>query len=170
MSAVLKSEAVTSHPQASIPARARKSRRLTVLPSKNQTVSTLPIRLPTRRPYPLWLKLLGVCQRASCGMAVVAIAGTLVTYALTVNTNRKLTLATANLEHLQTQQQQLTAANAVFKNHLSQTAMTTLQSNGLHPKDVIFLETAKTPAAVPEEKAAPPAPSQPKERVFPKGY
>jgi hypothetical protein len=103
-------------------------------------------------------------------MAAITVTGALSAYALTVDSNRRLTAATATLGQLQDHQQQLTTANAVFKNHLAQTAISAVESGTLHPKDVIFWEADETKsrpeqAAPPQEKTAPPDP-----RFFPKGY
>lgn len=169
MSAALKSEAVISYPRASASASVKKNR-LTVLTSNRQKRATAPLRLLTRRRYPLWLKLMILGQWASLGMAVITILGALGAYSLTVNTNRKLTVATTTLEHLQEQQQQLTAANAMFKNHLAETALTTLQGNTLHPKDVIFLEVGEAQATASESTPIPTESASPEKRVFPQGY
>jgi hypothetical protein len=103
-------------------------------------------------------------------MAAITVTGALSAYALTVDSNRRLTAATATLGRLQDHQQQLTTANAVFKNHLAQTAISAVESGTLHPRDVIFWEAAETPpksaqTTPPKAKAAPPDP-----RFFPKGY
>ncbi|NER82613.1 MAG: hypothetical protein F6K42_24250 [Leptolyngbya sp. SIO1D8] len=170
MSTALKSEEGISSSQTSLSSYPRKKRRLTVLSSQTGTVASRPLHLPKRRPYPIWLRLLMVSQWVSCGVAVMAVMAALGAYALTVNTNRRLTVATANLERLQEQQQQLTAASAVFKNHLAQTALTTLQSHALHPKDVIFLEVAETPETSPNTEMESKDSVSSQNQVFPQGY
>ncbi|MEL6381347.1 MAG: hypothetical protein AAFQ89_02520 [Cyanobacteria bacterium J06626_18] len=151
--------------------RVRASRRqLTVLPNKRQKRGKVPVHLAPKHRFPLWLKLMFWGQWISFGVAVVAIAGALAAYALTVNTNRQLTLATSTLERLQDQQQQLTAANAAFKNHLAETALTTLKANTLHPRNVIFLEAVEEQASTPETEAVPMETRPSENRAFPQGY
>ena len=169
MSAALKSEEVISYPRASVRDRDRK-RKFTVLSSNSHKKATVPLRLLTRRRYPLWLKLMMLGQWASLGAAVITISGALAAYALTVNTNRKLSVATTTLEHLQEQQQQLTAANAMFKNHLAETALTTLQGNTIHPKNVIFLEAVEAQVIASETDPVADESAPSKKRVFPQGY
>lgn len=168
MSAVLKSQAEYSLSDTTSSA-APKRRRLRVM-AKVQPLKTVIFPPQTQSDRPLWLKLLIAGQRLSLGMAAVTVAGALSAYALTVDTNRKLTTVTASLGQLQDQEQQLTTAIAVFKNHLAQTAIDAVDSGALHPKDVIFLEAASpTPAAEPAQPASPEDLSTDK-RFFPKGY
>lgn len=168
MSAVLKSQAVRPHRVAASPARGT-SRRLTVLPTA--TPRSAPVSLPSAaaRPQPLWLTALVVGQRVSLGLAAVVVTGTLSAYALTVDTNRRLTAATVTLGRLQEQQQQLTTANAVFKNHLAQAAEA-IENDALHPKNVIFLEAADLEALPPLPAPASAATPTTDKRFFPKGY
>ena len=169
MPVALKSKEVSSHSPTSAVFRSRKHR-LKGLFTTSQHEATVPLDLPVKRQYPLWLRVMMTGQWISFGVAAVAIAGSLITYALTVNTHRRLGVATTTLERLQVQQQQLTAANAVVKNHLADIALNTLQDSVLHPKNVIFLETVEAPATTPvtEPGNAPLSPVQ--ERVFPQGY
>ena len=109
-------------------------------------------------------------QWVSFGAAVITVLGALAAYALTVNTNRQLTVATGTLERLQEQQQQLTAANAAFKNHLAETALMTLRNNTLHPRNVIFLESVEGSTVTPEMESAPLETGPSEKRVFPQGY
>lgn len=168
MSAALKFEPLVERPRPSSQA-AEPQPRLRVVPEPGPAA---PVVFPDtgRRDRPTWLKLLVVGQRVSLVVAGLAVTGTLSAYALTVDTNRRLTMTTATLGQLQDHQQQLTTANAVFKNHLAQTAITAMQAGTLHPKDVIFLEVA-----APQPEASAPQPQVtdtiPKERrFFPKGY
>lgn len=170
MSAALKSEVLEPRPRSSgYPAPRRRERRLTVVP----TVPASPLAFPPvqERDRPLWLKALVIGQRISLGVAGVTVAVALSAYAVTVDANRRLTVATASLGQLQDHQQQLITANAVFKNHLAETAIAAMNDGTLHPKDVIFLE-----AIEPTEPSlnAPPAQmtnaSMLDRRLFPKGY
>ena len=162
MSAALKSEALAARSRP-----APRQRRLRVVSTPPATPVVLPTATPRDRP--LWLKLLIAGQRASLALAGITVTGALAAYALTVDTNRRLTTTTATLGQLQDHQQQLITANAVFKNHLAQTAIAAMNEGTLHPKDVIFLE-----AAAPAESSTPQpqsTPAPPKERrFFPKGY
>lgn len=145
--------------------------RPTVASSPRRQRLSAVVSLPVDQGYPLWLRALVVGQRLSLAVVASTLTATLVTYGLTVNVNRQLMLATAKLGVLQTQQKQLTAANAVFKNHLAQVAMTTLQGNTLNPRDVIFLETEKafsSPVSEPAPASAPSPASAPLR--YPKGY
>ncbi|MDB9528146.1 hypothetical protein PN498_19290 [Oscillatoria sp. CS-180] len=144
--------------------------RLTVVPSAS-TAAPAPFPKQTRANRPLWLKLLVGGQWLSLGVAALTVVGALSAYGLTVNTNRRLATATTTLESLQEQQQQLTTANAVFKNHLAQIAVTYSESSVLHPKEVIFLEMAE-PASLPEPSptAATAAEHTKDQRFLPKGY
>lgn len=174
MVAALKSEVVTPHPAASNSIRTEKNR-LKVLSDHYQSTATLPVNLSTKRRYPLWLKAVILGQRVSAGLAVLSVAGALLAYGLTVNTNRKLTLATSTLENLQAQQQQLVAANAVFKNHIAETALTTLDANTLHPRNVLFVEADATTATSSEAKSAAPEgltseTNSTENQFFPQGY
>ncbi|WP_204139792.1 hypothetical protein [Halomicronema sp. CCY15110] len=171
MSAALKTEPLELRPRAAHPTAARpRERRLTVVPTTPASPLVFP---PADRAHrPLWLKLLSVGQRTSLVMAGMTVAAALSAYAVTVDTNRRLSVATTALGQLQDQQQQLVTANAVFKNHLAQTALAAMDDGTLHPKDVIFLKTTEPlPAAAP---AAPIAPATaaiaPDRRFFPKGY
>ncbi|MGF1522188.1 MAG: hypothetical protein ACFBSF_07725 [Leptolyngbyaceae cyanobacterium] len=165
MTAAFKSEAMSSR------SRVHASRRrLTVLPNNRQKQTKTSVRWATNHRFPLWLKLMVWGQWISLGAAVVTIAGALTAYALTVNTNRQLTVATSTLERLQDQQKQLTAANAAFKNHLAETALTTLKTNTLHPRNVIFLEAVEE-QATPATAESIPVEARPSEnRAFPQGY
>ncbi|MEM9003062.1 MAG: hypothetical protein AAGE59_05970 [Cyanobacteria bacterium P01_F01_bin.86] len=165
MSAALKSEKVISHSRVYA-----SPNRLTVLSSKRQPKATVPIHLSTGRRFPLWLKLMVWGQWMSFGAAVLTVLGALAVYALTVDTNRQLTVATSTLERLQEQQQQLTAANAAFKKHLAETALMTLRSNTLHPRNVIFLEAVEGSVTTPKTESEPLETGPSKERVFPQGY
>lgn len=168
MSAVLKPKDVSLPTHAPfIRQRQSRHRRTELRSVSTSTPATFPLQ-PLKRP--LWLKLLIASQRISFAVAVLTVVGTLFTYALTVNTNRRLAKATTSLEHLQEQQQQLTTANAVFKNHLAQVALSASENGALHPRDVIFLETIQ-PAISPEEaQPTPPHHEAKDKRFFPKGY
>lgn len=169
MSAALKSSEVYPQPSSTSTA-SRSQRRLRVIQPPPQSAATIAFPKSPRSDRPLWLKLLIAGQRLSLGLAVLTVTGALSAYALTVDSNRRLTAATATLGQLQDHQQQLTTANAVFKNHLAQTAITAVENGTLHPKDVIFLE-AVDPVATP--KKTPPSKSKvfpPDQRFFPKGY
>ncbi|MEO1094187.1 MAG: hypothetical protein AAFX01_04740 [Cyanobacteria bacterium J06638_28] len=133
---------------------------------RRKRLSTV-VNLPIDQGYPFWLRALVVGQRLSLAVVASTLAATLITYGFTVNVNRQLMLATAKLGVLQTQQKQLTAANAVFKNHLAQVAMTTLQGNTLNPRDVIFLETEEASSPPVSE---PPTTSTPSSVAAPLGY
>lgn len=171
MSAALKSEPLSTQPQRDRATAARRRQRLTVVPP--QAVPT-PVAFPTAevRDRPVWLKLLVAGQRASLVLAGVTVTAALSAYAMTVDANRRLTAATATLGQLQDHQQQLITANAVFKNHLAQTAIAAMHDGTLHPKDVIFLE-ATAPSAAPttaEPKSQKPEAMRPDRQFFPKGY
>ncbi|RZM77395.1 hypothetical protein [Leptolyngbya iicbica] len=171
MSAALKSEPLELRPRSAPAATAQpRERRLTVVP----TTPASPLAFPPadRAHRPLWLKLLSAGQRVSVVVAGMTIAAALSAYAVTVDTNRRLAVATTSLGQLQDQQQQLVTANAVFKNHLAQTALAAMDNGTLHPKDVIFLEiTEPSPAAVASPPATPAkAAIAPDRRFFPKGY
>ncbi|MEM6432769.1 MAG: hypothetical protein AAF773_02770 [Cyanobacteria bacterium P01_D01_bin.115] len=168
MSAALQSQEIELQPPASS-MRSQSRRRLTALPSPQPAA---PAVFPSaqQRDRPNWLKLLVAGQRVSVVATTLGLAGALAAYALTVNTHRRLTAATVHLEHLQDQQQQLTTANAVFKNHLAQAARTEMRNGNLHPRDVIFLEAAPLPAS-PSAPASEPADALGAgQRFFPKGY
>ena len=168
MSAALRSQEVELRSSAS-PMRSPSRRRLTVLPT-SQPAAPVTFPSPRQRDRPTWLKLLVAGQRVSVMATTLGLAGALAAYALTVNTHRRLTAATVHLEQLQDQQQQLTTANAVFKNHLAQAARTEMRNGNLHPRDVIFLEAAPLPAS-PSAPAAEPADALGAgQRFFPKGY
>ena len=170
MSAALKSEVLAPRPQSSgLPSKSRRERRLTVVP----TVPASPLAFPPvqARDNPLWLKVLVIGQRVSLAVAGVSVAAALSAYAVTVDANRRLTVATTSLGQLQDHQQQLITANAVFKNHLAQTAIAAMNDGTLHPKDVIFLETTKPADAVSSAPAAQTTTTiTPQRRLFPKGY
>lgn len=171
MSAALKKSEVQPHPSATAAPQRRSRRRLQVLPTPKQVAATIVFPKSAPRDRPIWLKLLMAGQRLSLGLAVVSVTGALSAYALTVDSNRRLTTATATLGRLQDHQQQLTTANAVFKNHLAQTALAAMQDGTLHPKDVLFLEAAEpAPAAVSEQPVKPPVRPTADQRFFPKGY
>lgn len=171
MSAVLKPRAERPHsPGATAAPQPQAQRRLKVVHPPQSRGATIAFPQRRVRDRPLWLQLLIVGQRLSLAMATVTVTGALSAYALTVDSNRRLTAATATLGRLQDHQQQLTTANAVFKNHLAQTALTAVDNGTLQPKDVIFLEEAEVPM--------PPASTEPTsvqaapldQRFFPKGY
>lgn len=137
-----------THMASSRPCRQRP--RLVALPSPVSAENSAPVLLPVQRRCPIWLRVLLLGQWVSGTVALITVTGAVGMYALTVNVNRQLALAATTLEHNQTQQQQLTSANAVFQNHLARTAVTILGENRLHPRDVIFLEqtpTSDSPAA-----------------------
>jgi hypothetical protein len=143
-------------------------RRLTVVSTPSSPVAFPPTG---DRERPAWLRILVAGQRVSLIVAGVTVTAAVAAYAMTVDANRRLTLATATLGRLQDHQQQLITANAVFKNHLAQTAITAMNDGTLHPKDVIFLEAAE-PAAEPT-LTVPETPSEATRRdrrFFPKGY
>jgi len=167
MPAALKSEPLEAWPRPSAPTSPR--RRLTVVPESSVAA---PAAFPPQgqRDRPLWLKLLIAGQRLSLVMAGLTVTGALSAYALTVDTNRRLTAATATLGQLQDHQQQLITANAVFKNHLAQTAIAAMNDGTLHPKDVIFLEVAEPQPEPPTPSAPAPEASPTERRFFPKGY
>ncbi|MGF1459945.1 MAG: hypothetical protein ACFBSG_13070 [Leptolyngbyaceae cyanobacterium] len=170
MPAALKTESVVL-PRRSTRGQTTKPRRLTVVPVPQAAASPVALPLPSQRERPLWLKLLIAGQRLSLVVAGVAVTGALSAYALTVDNNRRLTAATATLGRLQDHQQQLITANAVFKNHLAQTAIAALNAGMLHPSDVIFLEAEPLPTSVMDDAAAPQeVTSPPERRFFPKGY
>ena len=171
MSAALKSEPLEFRPPASSETSVRqRERRLTVVPTTPASPLVFP---PVDRAHrPLWLKLLSVGQRASFVIAGVTVAAALSAYAVTVDTNRRLSVATAALGQLQDHQQQLITANAVFKNHLAQTALAAMDAGTLHPKDVIFLEITEPPTEAIQAIPVTPTPAElaPDRRFFPKGY
>jgi hypothetical protein len=155
MSAALKSSEVQPPhpPSAAMPQRSTR-RRLQVLTTPRPPASPIAFPPSSQRDRPLWLKLLMAGQRLSLAVACVSITGALSAYALTVDSNRRLTVATANLGRLQDHQQQLTTANAVFKKHLAETALSAMEDGTLHPKDVLFLEAPEpTPAAPPTNQS-----------------
>lgn len=168
MSAALKTESVSlpSSQSAAQPATRRRSLKVIEPP----VAASVIVPLQNVRDRPLWLKLLVAGQRLSLVVAGLTVTGALSAYALTVDANRRLTTATATLGRLQDHQQQLITANAVFKNHLAQTAIAALNDGTLHPKDVIFLEGVEPPleSSLPETQASP-SPSTDR-RFFPKGY
>ncbi|MEM1310989.1 MAG: hypothetical protein AAGF98_16100 [Cyanobacteria bacterium P01_H01_bin.153] len=166
MSAALKTESVSSRPQPA-PVSAVRQRSLRVV--ERPVAASVIVPLQDKHERPLWLKLLVAGQRASLVVAGLTVTGALSAYALTVDANRRLTSTTAMLGHLQDHQQQLIKANAVFKNHLAQTAIAAMNDGTLHPKDVIFLETVEPV----EPRVAPPAAdpaARVSQRIFPKGY
>lgn len=168
MSAALKSEPLAIPPRRSHQTSVRQ-RRLRVVP---EPTTATPVAFPAGGQHhrPLWLQLLIAGQRASLVLAGITVTSALSAYALTVDTNRRLTATTATLGQLQDHQQQLITANAVFKNHLAQTAIAAMNAGTLHPKDVIFLEAAAplADAPTPAPQSAPPPPTE--RRFFPKGY
>jgi hypothetical protein len=115
-----------------------------------------------------------VGQRVSLGIALVISAGAIILYGLSANTNRRLLIATVSLESLEEQQQQLTSANAVFKNHLAETALSQMEVGEISPQRVIYLKPAPvSPPSVSGSDAAPPqrSPFSPEaRRFFPQGY
>jgi len=171
MSVALKSQPEETARSAAVSA-SRRRQRLTLLKSPLQsTIAPFPTE-QRQSSLPFWLKLLIAGQRCSFAIAVVTVVGAIVAYALTVNTNRRLAIANATLAQLQAQQQQLTTANAVFKNHLAQSASNSALGAMLHPKNVIFLEESpaltETPAATQPTTTTPDKASA--ERPFPTGY
>ena len=168
MSAVLKPSEANSRPLAA--SHSRPQRRLHVVSEPARSPASTAVPKLVQRDRPLWLKFLVVGQRLSLGMAAIAVTGALSAYALTVDSNRRLTAATATLGRLQDHQQQLTTANAVFKNHLAQTAINAVEDGTLHPKDVIFWEAADPTPAADGTSAEPEETSPPDPRFFPKGY
>ena len=169
MSAALKSEVLESRPRSAHPTPVhQRERRLTIVPTTPASPLVFPVG---RQERPRWLNALVIGQRISLVVAGVTVAAALSAYAVTVDAHRRLTIATASLGRLQDHQQQLITANAVFKNHLAQTAIAAMNDGTLHPKDVIFLE-----ATEPYEAAASVSVTQPIEavtpdrRLFPKGY
>lgn len=168
MSAALRSQEVELRSSTS-PMRSPSRRRLTVLPT-SPPAAPVAFPSPRQRDRPTWLKVLIAGQRVSLVATALGVAGALSAYALTVNTHRRLTTATVHLERLQDQQQQLTTANAVFKNHLAQAARTAMNSGSLHPRDVIFLEAAPTPSSTAAPSPPPAESFAADQRFFPKGY
>lgn len=170
MSAALKSEVLAAQPRPSgVPAPRRRERRLTVVPA----VPASPLAFPPvqERDRPLWLKALVMGQRVSLGVAGLTVAAALSAYAVTVDANRRLTVATASFGQLQDHQQQLITANAVFKNHLAETAIAAMNDGTLHPRDVIFLEATEPSDAPSTAPVAQPADIPTLDRRwFPKGY
>ena len=144
--------------------------RLTVLSNTAQKKPQIPTRLAIQNQFPFWLKLMFWGQWISFGAAVITISGALTAYALTVNTNRRLTVANSTLERLQDQQQQLTAANAALKNHLAEAALTTLRQNTLHPGNVVFVEALDEPVTTLEVESAPLEATPSEKHGFPQGY
>lgn len=169
MSAVLKPDRAASFSRTP-PVAPMTGRQLRVVPPGHKAAAAHPIDLPIRRCYPLWLRLMMLGQWLSCGVAGITVAGALLAYALTVHTDRRLNLTADTLAGLQDQQQQLVSANAVFQKHLAQTAVTALEGNTLHPKEVIFLETAEPSKEASSREAAPRQSVFSDEFVFPKGY
>ncbi|MEM1279580.1 MAG: hypothetical protein AAGG53_06030 [Cyanobacteria bacterium P01_H01_bin.152] len=170
MSAALKSEVLETRLRSSHPlSTGKRERRLTVVPTAPASPVTFPSLQPRDRP--LWVNALVLGQRLSLVVAGISVATALAAYAATVDTNRRLTVATATLGQLQDQQQQLTTANAVFKNHLAQTAITAMNDGTLHPKDVIFLEATESPESAFKMPVTQPTEAiVPNRRFFPKGY
>ncbi|MGD1860095.1 MAG: hypothetical protein ACFB0E_09010 [Leptolyngbyaceae cyanobacterium] len=167
MSAALKPESINSRPRP-VQTVAARPRSLRVI--ERPVTASVIVPLHGKRNRPLWLRLLAIGQRTSLIVSGLAVAGALSAYALTVNANRRLTTTTATLGHLQDHQQQLIKANAVFKNHLAQTAIAAMNDGTLHPKDVIFLEPTELRVESPAAQPIADPESLPSHRIFPKGY
>ena len=171
MSAALKSSEVQPHPHV-IPAPQRSARHqgLRVLHPPRSASATIAFPQLSHRDRPIWLKALIAGQRLSLMLAIITVTGALSAYALTVDSNRRLTNATATLGKLQDDQQHLTTANAVFKNHLAEVAIAAMENGTLHPKDVLFLEAAKTLPTPVHDQPLEVETMPMDDRFFPKGY
>jgi hypothetical protein len=169
MSAVLKPLEQPSAHSDYVAHAARAHRRLEVVPTTHESTRTIAFPGSSPRNRPVWLKFLIAGQRVSFAVAALTVTGALSAYALTVDSNRRLTTATTTLSRLQDYQQQITTANAVLKNHLTASANAAIQDGTLHPRDVIFLELDQATVlttSTPENREVP----KPEQRFFPKGY
>ena len=125
-------------------------------------VTTLPLK--AKPSLPLWLQVLNKVQHGSTAVATLLIAGALVLYGSSVYTNKLTDRALTRLDRLQSESQQLTAANEAMKQSLAEQAMQ--EGSGLEPYeagDVLFV----TPEPVRPAKAT--VESKP-ERIRPLGY
>ncbi|NJM96723.1 MAG: hypothetical protein HC800_05590 [Phormidesmis sp. RL_2_1] len=112
--------------------------------------SALP--LPKKPKLPLWLQLLNRVQQGSTVLTCLLVTGALAVYGSTVYVDKSTHRALNQLDALQGESQQLTAASAAIKQSLAEQAM---QANsGLEPYqsgDVLFLAPApRRSAAVAE--------------------
>ncbi|MEO1790843.1 MAG: hypothetical protein AAFR25_01295 [Cyanobacteria bacterium J06629_19] len=105
------------------------------LPVGGSSVSSL------RQPkLPLGLKLLSQVQHGSTAVASVLIAGALALYGSSVYVDRSVNRTTDHLNRLQSESQQLTAANESIKQSLAEQAKS--ENSGLEPYeagDVLFV-------------------------------
>ncbi|MEL7050722.1 MAG: hypothetical protein AAFV85_27050 [Cyanobacteria bacterium J06634_6] len=126
-------------------------------------IATLPLK--AKPSLPLWLQVLDKVQQGSTAVASLLIAGALVLYGSSVYADKSTDRALTHLNRLQSESQQLTAANEAMKQSLAEQAME--ENSGLEPYeagDVLFV----TPAPLRPAKA--PVESSKKERIRPLGY
>jgi hypothetical protein len=97
------------------------SSNVTSMPSRTAPQKVEKIEV-SQRPKPIWLSSLLFLQRSSDLITFVLVAATLSLYSLTVYTQQQWSQSFRDLEKMQREERQLTAANEDMKNHLAQQA------------------------------------------------
>lgn len=119
-------------------------------------------RLPTAKPVPGWLRVMAIAQGIMIPLTCVMLGATAFVYGWTVYTQQRWSQNYDRMEALLQREQQLLAADEVFKNELAQQAMSA--DNALVTSDLnttLFLEAPPpvTPRPeAPSEAIAPPMP------------
>lgn len=135
------------------------SSNVTRMPSRTapQKVEKLEV---SQRPQPIWLTSLLFLQRSSDVITFLLVAATLSLYSLTVYTQQQWSQSFRNLEKMQREERQLTAANEDMKNHLAQQAER--PGTGLVPptqaSQIVLQPAPQRPAQQPPLASANPEP------------
>jgi len=121
-------------------------------------------RLPTAKPVPGWLRAMAIAQGVIVPLACVMVGATAAVYGWTVYTQQRWSNSYERLEELRQREQQLLAADEVFKNELAQQAMSddnALVTSGVN--SALFMDAPPPVAprpATPPEAIAPALPPQ----------
>lgn len=115
--------------------------------------------LPTAQPVPGWLRALAIAQRLLVPVTVAMVGATAVVYGWSVYTQQRWSQNYRQLEALRQQEQQLLAADEVFKNQLAQQAMG--DNHALVTSDLNSTLFMDAPPPVAPRPAVPPEPVAP---------
>jgi len=151
--------AAQPHPRLNAPSRSRLVA-LSTAPSLRSTVRSL----PSARSVPDWLRLLLLAQRGSAIATFTLVGFTLLVYGWTVYSQQLWSRQYRELEALQRQERQLTAANEALKQEIAQQAERSNSRLTLpNPSSNIFLQPAPSRPATPAAatSATPLAPDRP---------
>jgi len=139
---------------------ARQAGRSTAAPTMIQPTAPTVRRLPVRRPFPLWLRLLIQFQRGSVVVTFVLMTAALVVYGSTIYMQQHWSKGYNKLKSLERSERKMVSAEGLLKNQLIQQAEQ--PGSGLVPRtsaNTIILDPApeRTPVATnPVVKVAPP--------------